>query len=60
MNHLGGPRITGTLQGLYTIVHNQGWKQLFAGLSLNYVKVMMYINEIVSPYLLQIIIHDEG
>uniref|UniRef100_A0A6V7QTI1 Graves disease carrier protein n=1 Tax=Ananas comosus var. bracteatus TaxID=296719 RepID=A0A6V7QTI1_ANACO len=40
MNHLGGPRITGTLQGLYTIVHNQGWKQLFAGLSLNYVKVV--------------------
>ncbi|MQM05148.1 hypothetical protein Taro_037953 [Colocasia esculenta] len=28
-----------TMQGLTTIIQNQGWKQLFAGLSLNYLKV---------------------
>ncbi|XP_008775917.2 mitochondrial carrier protein CoAc1 [Phoenix dactylifera] len=40
VNQLGAPRITGTLQGLSTIVRTQGWRQLFAGLSLNYVKVV--------------------
>lgn len=28
-----------TLDALVTIVHYQGWKQLFAGLSINYIKV---------------------
>lgn len=36
----GGPRITGTFQGLMTIKQTQGWRQLFAGLSLNYIKVV--------------------
>lgn len=40
VNQLGGPHIKGTLQGLSTIVRTQGWRQLFAGLSLNYVKVV--------------------
>ncbi|KAM0932511.1 putative mitochondrial carrier protein [Dioscorea sansibarensis] len=39
-NQLGSPQIKGTIQGLNFIVRNQGWKQLFAGLSLNYVKVV--------------------
>jgi len=36
----GGPRITGTFQGLIAIKQTQGWRQLFAGLSLNYIKVV--------------------
>ncbi|KAJ0971340.1 hypothetical protein J5N97_019299 [Dioscorea zingiberensis] len=39
-SQLGSPQIKGTLQGLNYIARNQGWKQLFAGLSLNYVKVV--------------------
>lgn len=35
-----GPRITGTFQGLKIIKQTQGWRQLFAGLSLNYIKVV--------------------
>ncbi|KAL0017634.1 hypothetical protein SO802_004703 [Lithocarpus litseifolius] len=27
-------------EGLTTIVHNQGWRQLFAGLSINYIKIV--------------------
>jgi len=34
------PKFKGTLDGLVTIVQRQGWKQLFAGLSINYVKVV--------------------
>lgn len=34
------PQINGTLQGLKYIVQNQGMRQLFAGLSLNYLKVV--------------------
>ncbi|XP_024315129.1 mitochondrial carrier protein CoAc1 isoform X1 [Brachypodium distachyon] len=33
-------RIRGTFQGLLLIIRCQGWRQLFAGLSLNYVKVV--------------------
>lgn len=40
LNHLDAPPIRGTIQGLSFIVQNQGWRQLFAGLSLNYVKVV--------------------
>ncbi|KAG8381790.1 hypothetical protein BUALT_Bualt05G0009400 [Buddleja alternifolia] len=29
-----------TLDGLVSIVHNQGWRQLFAGLSINYIKIV--------------------
>ncbi|XP_062219142.1 mitochondrial carrier protein CoAc1-like [Phragmites australis] len=35
-----GPRIRGTFQGLMIIKQTQGWRQLFAGLSLNYIKVV--------------------
>jgi len=35
-----GFRIRGTFQGLLLIIRCQGWRQLFAGLSLNYVKVV--------------------
>ncbi|KQK08372.1 hypothetical protein BRADI_2g41500v3 [Brachypodium distachyon] len=34
-------RIRGTFQGLLLIIRCQGWRQLFAGLSLNYVKVII-------------------
>lgn len=30
------------MQGLATIVRNQGWTQLFAGLSINYIKVFFF------------------
>uniref|UniRef100_A0A1D1XUZ2 Graves disease carrier protein n=1 Tax=Anthurium amnicola TaxID=1678845 RepID=A0A1D1XUZ2_9ARAE len=33
-------RIRSTMQGLTTIIQSQGWRQLFAGLSLNYIKVV--------------------
>lgn len=39
-DHFGGPRIRGTFQGLTIIKQTQGWRQLFAGLSLNYIKVV--------------------
>ncbi|KAL5221400.1 hypothetical protein ABZP36_026113 [Zizania latifolia] len=35
-----GLRIKGTFQGLRIIKRTQGWRQLFAGLSLNYIKVV--------------------
>ncbi|XP_020266387.1 mitochondrial adenine nucleotide transporter ADNT1-like [Asparagus officinalis] len=39
-DQLTSPRINGTIQGLNSIIRNQGLRQLFAGLSLNYVKVV--------------------
>ncbi|XP_077210585.1 mitochondrial substrate carrier family protein isoform X2 [Tasmannia lanceolata] len=36
----GDQRFKSTMQGLTTIVRTQGWKQLFAGLSINYVKIV--------------------
>lgn len=38
----GGARYRSTMQGLATIVRNQGWTQLFAGLSINYIKVLFF------------------
>lgn len=35
-----GARYRSTLEGLMTIVRNQGWRQLFAGLSINYIKIV--------------------
>ncbi|KAK4366252.1 hypothetical protein RND71_014132 [Anisodus tanguticus] len=34
------PRYKNTFDGLSTIVRNQGWRQLFAGLSVNYMKIV--------------------
>ncbi|RZC52932.1 hypothetical protein C5167_021358 [Papaver somniferum] len=39
-NHLGDPRYRTTMQGLTSIIRDQGCKQLFAGLSINYVKIV--------------------
>ena len=39
----GGARYRSTMDGLATIVRNQGWKPLFAGLSINYIKVLALI-----------------
>ncbi|KAJ9168209.1 hypothetical protein P3X46_019762 [Hevea brasiliensis] len=36
----GHVRYRSTLDGLSTIVRNQGWRQLFAGLSINYIKIV--------------------
>ncbi|KAK9273864.1 hypothetical protein L1049_018676 [Liquidambar formosana] len=36
----GDARYRSTLEGLATIVRNQGWRQLFAGLSINYIKIV--------------------
>lgn len=36
----GGIRYKNTMDGLATIVRNQGWSQLFAGLSINYIKIV--------------------
>ncbi|KAF8388796.1 hypothetical protein HHK36_025476 [Tetracentron sinense] len=33
-------RYKNTMEGLTTIVRNQGWRQLFAGLSINYMKIV--------------------
>ncbi|CAA2981424.1 mitochondrial substrate carrier family P [Olea europaea subsp. europaea] len=35
-----GARYRSTLEGLMTIFQNQGWRQLFAGLSINYIKIV--------------------
>lgn len=37
---LGKARIKNTVEGLSNIVRNQGWRQLYAGLSVNYIKVV--------------------
>lgn len=39
-NKCGATRYKSTLDGLTTIVRNQGWRQLFAGLSINYIKIV--------------------
>lgn len=36
----GGVRYKNTLEGLTYIVRNQGWKKLFSGLSINYIKIV--------------------
>ncbi|KAK8602457.1 hypothetical protein V6N12_052263 [Hibiscus sabdariffa] len=36
----GDARYRNTYDGLSTIVRNQGWRQLFAGLSINYIKIV--------------------
>ncbi|KAI3878485.1 hypothetical protein MKX03_007265 [Papaver bracteatum] len=36
----GGPGYRNTIQGFTTIIRNQGWGQLFAGLSINYMKIV--------------------
>lgn len=36
----GSVRYRNTIEGLTTIVRNQGWRQLFAGLSINYIKIV--------------------
>lgn len=36
----GGVRYKSTREGLTSIARNQGWRQLFAGLSINYIKVV--------------------
>ncbi|KAI3414875.1 uncharacterized protein J3R85_015803 [Psidium guajava] len=33
-------RFKNTVEGISNIVHNQGWRQLYAGLSINYIKVV--------------------
>lgn len=37
----GSARYRNTWEGLTTTIHNQGWRQLFAGLSINYIKVIV-------------------
>ncbi|OMO73708.1 Endoplasmic reticulum-adenine nucleotide transporter [Corchorus capsularis] len=36
----GDTRFRNTWEGLTTIARNQGWRQLFAGLSINYIKIV--------------------
>lgn len=40
----GNARYRNTLEGLATITRNQGWRQLFAGLSINYIKVILELH----------------
>ncbi|KAK8921013.1 Mitochondrial adenine nucleotide transporter ADNT1 [Platanthera zijinensis] len=42
-DQIGSPRITGAIQGISTIIREQGWKRLFAGLSLNYLKCISIV-----------------
>lgn len=37
-------RYRNTFDGLRTIVRNQGWRQLFAGVSINYIRVMLTLS----------------
>uniref|UniRef100_A0A0C9QVJ7 TSA: Wollemia nobilis Ref_Wollemi_Transcript_5675_2092 transcribed RNA sequence n=1 Tax=Wollemia nobilis TaxID=56998 RepID=A0A0C9QVJ7_9CONI len=37
---LSEPQIKGVMEGLITIIRTQGWKQMFAGLSINYLKIV--------------------
>lgn len=39
----GDTRYRNTYEGLTSIVRNQGWRQLFAGLSINYIKVFYVV-----------------
>lgn len=36
----GGAKYKNTWEGIATIVRDQGWRQLFAGLSINYIKIV--------------------
>ncbi|KAJ4708221.1 Mitochondrial carrier protein [Melia azedarach] len=36
----GDIKYRNTMEGLTSIIRNQGWKQLFAGLSINYIKIV--------------------
>ncbi|KAJ0030165.1 hypothetical protein Pint_12979 [Pistacia integerrima] len=36
----GDAKYRNTWEGLTSIARNQGWKQLFAGLSINYIKIV--------------------
>lgn len=38
----GNARYRNTWEGLTAIVSNQGWRQLFAGLNINYIKVIVH------------------
>ena len=38
-------KIRSTFQGLTTVIRVQGWRKLFAGLSLNYLKVRRMVNQ---------------
>jgi hypothetical protein len=40
----GDARYRNTFDGLRKIVRNQGWKQLFAGVSINYIRVMLNLS----------------
>jgi len=39
-NSVQGVKMKNTLEGLTSIVATQGWRQLFAGLSINYIKIV--------------------
>ncbi|XWS18853.1 hypothetical protein CRYUN_Cryun32bG0080600 [Craigia yunnanensis] len=38
--HQSGARCNNTIEGLTAIIRNQGWRQLYAGLCINYIKVV--------------------
>ena len=46
----GQVRFRNSIEGLKMIVRNQGWRQLFAGLSINYIKVTVKIETSKSKF----------
>ncbi|XVF74382.1 hypothetical protein PTKIN_Ptkin13bG0106000 [Pterospermum kingtungense] len=40
IQHQSGARYSNTIEGLTAIIRNQGWRQLYAGLCINYIKVI--------------------
>lgn len=50
----GGVRYRNTMDGLKYIIRNQGWKKLFSGLSVNYIKVISYSLCVKSVYFVRI------
>lgn len=44
--------LKGTMESLVKIVQSQGWKQLFSGLSINYLKVRIHCYEVAEEFFL--------
>jgi len=49
-------RYKNTIDGLRTIVRNQGWRQLFHGVSINYIRVMLTLsNQVYACFIFSIV-----
>ncbi|XVF25159.1 hypothetical protein REPUB_Repub13aG0189500 [Reevesia pubescens] len=48
--HQSGARYNNTIEGLRAIIRNQGWRQLYAGLCINYIKVVPSVALVLTSF----------